>query len=104
MSASATPKTDAAWNEWLRRGHAGRLRDEMAKLELELAEAHAQAYAYISEGHRTKDTLATVIPALEAVSGLKADEMRDNCPADIELTRNEWAALWMARAILERPS
>jgi hypothetical protein len=42
MSDTPTPRTDAVWNEWLRRGDAGRLRDEMAKLERELAAANGE--------------------------------------------------------------
>jgi len=56
--------------------------------------------AYFAEAARVKDTLADIIPALEIASGCNADELRATCPGN-ELTPDEWAALWMARAILE---
>lgn len=56
--------------------------------------------AYYAEAARVKDTLAHIIPALEAASGCKADDLRALCPGN-GLTPDEWAALWMARGILE---
>ena len=104
---SDTPRTDAAAfpvMTWPSGDNPMVVRADFARqLERELDASNVQAYAFIAECHRTKDTLEAIIPALEAASGLNADEMRANCP-DIELTRDEWAALWMARAILERES
>ena len=54
------------------------------------------------EAARVAGTLADVIPALERASGLKADDFRKL--AGGELTGNEVAALWLARAILEDPN
>lgn len=48
----------------------------------------------------TQETLDLLIPALEFASGCTARELRKTCP-QTELTPDEWAALWMARAILE---
>ncbi len=56
--------------------------------------------AYFTEAARTKETLAEIIPALEIASKCKADDLRSTCPGN-SLTPDEWAALWMARAILE---
>lgn len=47
------------------------------------------------------NTLAEIIPALEIASKCQADELRATCPGN-DLTPDEWAALWMSRAILER--
>jgi hypothetical protein len=57
--------------------------------------------AYFADAARTKETLAEVIPALERASGLKADDFRKLAHGD--LTPDEVAVLWMARAILEAP-
>ena len=57
--------------------------------------------AYFSEAQRTKETLAEIIPALERASGLNADQFRSLVQGD--MTPDEVAALWMARAILEKP-
>lgn len=57
--------------------------------------------AYFAEAARVKDTLAEIIPALEKASGLKADDFRRLNEGGL-LTGDEIAALWMARAIMER--
>jgi len=67
----------------------------------ELENAIAERDAYFSEAARTKETLAEVIPALEKASNLKANDLRKHCP-NSALTPDEVAALWMARAILEK--
>jgi hypothetical protein len=59
--------------------------------------------AYFTEAARTKETLAEIIPALEIASKCRADDLRATCPGN-SLTPDEWAALWMARAILEADS
>ncbi len=56
--------------------------------------------AYFAEAARTKETLAEIIPALEVASGCKAGDLRSTWPGN-DLTPDEWAGLWMARAILE---
>ena len=56
--------------------------------------------AYFAETVRLKETLAEIIPALEIGSKCKADELRASCPGN-ELTPDEWAALWMAKAMIE---
>jgi len=55
---------------------------------------------YFSELSRVKETLAEIIPALERASGLKA---ADFYGLGNELSNDETAALWMARAIMEKP-
>ncbi len=50
---------------------------------------------------QSKDVLADVIPALERASGLKAEEFP--VPSASAFSQNEWSALWLARAILEKP-
>jgi hypothetical protein len=49
---------------------------------------------------RLQTTLAEIIPALEIASKCKAEDLRALCLGH-DLTPDEWAALWMARAILE---
>jgi hypothetical protein len=71
-----------------------------APLGLAIDDAIRERDAYFAEAARTKETLAEIIPALEIASKCNADELRKTCPV-IELTPDEWAALWMARAILE---
>lgn len=56
--------------------------------------------AYFAEAARVKETLSEIIPALEIASKCKADELRATCPGNA-LTPDEWAALWMAKAIVE---
>ncbi len=58
---------------------------------------------YFAEAARVKETLGELIPALEKASGLKATDFEGSHPGN-ELTRNEWVALWLARAILEGKS
>jgi hypothetical protein len=67
-----------------------------------LADALRERDAYFAEAARTKETLAAIIPALERASGADADELR--ATATGELTPDEWAALWMGRAIMEEPN
>ena len=67
----------------------------------ELETALKLADGYLTECHRVKETLAEIIPALEKATGLKADDFRGLTTGD--LTGDEVAALWMARAILEAP-
>lgn len=50
----------------------------------------------------TDSVLALVIPALEKASGLAADSFRE-VTIKGRLSPDERAALWLARAILERP-
>lgn len=67
----------------------------------DLENAIRERDAYFTEAARTKETLAEIIPALEKASGLKAEAFHASHP-DNDLTRDEWAALWLARAILEQ--
>ncbi|NBR91250.1 MAG: hypothetical protein EBS68_15325 [Rhodobacteraceae bacterium] len=69
---------------------ANRQRDDALKQRDE----HFLALSSVTE------TLALLIPALETASGLKAAEFYDTCP-DNGTSRNEWAALWLARSIQE---
>lgn len=52
------------------------------------------------ESERLKDTLSEIIPALELASKCNADALRATCP-NVTLTPNEWAALWMVKAIID---
>lgn len=75
--------------------------DEVSE-ETKLNDAVRERDAYFSEACRTKETLSSVIPALEKATGLNADDFRKLCPGT-ELTPDETAALWLARAIMEKP-
>jgi len=68
-------------------------------MSTELENALRERDAYFADAARTKDTLALVIPALEKATGLKAEDFHGL--ADGEMSRDEMAALWLARAILE---
>ena len=54
----------------------------------------------LQESARLKETLSSIMMALEIASKCNADELRKSCPGN-NLTPDEWGALWMARAIYE---
>lgn len=57
--------------------------------------------AYFEEAARTKETLAEIIPALEIASKCNADELRAAYGGN-KMTRDEWAAIWMAQEIIKQ--
>ena len=69
-------------------------------LERELAAVKAERDNLMAQRESFAETLEAVLPALESASGLR----REHFPAmGSSLTANETAALWMARAINEKP-
>lgn len=97
-SHTYTPEVQAALAE--RDSHVAVDADFAERMVRQRDDALAQRDAYFSALFDLKETLATIIPALETASGLKAAEFYDTCP-DNGTSRNEWAALWLARSIQE---
>lgn len=98
---SATPEADAVIaNDSGGSDYIANLATLARRLESQRDDALRQRDEWFSALSDLKENLAVIIPALETASGLKADDFRDTCP-DNGLSSNEWAALWLARAIQE---